>query len=76
MTTESEVHARNTPAHARSASHTLPLDGGALVYSQTQTGYVFATLFPTTKAAAWAVERGVAGRAGIRIRAACVARIA
>lgn len=64
---ETEVHTRNVPSHARTVSHTLPLDGGVLVYSQTQTGYVFATLFPADKAAAWAVECGVAARAGLNM---------
>ncbi len=65
MTRSLEVHDRNTPSHARTTSHVLPLDGGLLVYSQTQTGYVFATLFPSDKAAAWAVECGAARRAGL-----------
>lgn len=65
MTTHLEIHARNVPLHARTESRTLMLDGGVVVYNQTQTGYVFATLFPVSKESAWAVECGIASRAGI-----------
>jgi len=65
MSTEVEIHVWNTPSHARAAAKVLAIDGGSVVYCQTDTGYVFATLFPADNPSAWAVECAVSSRAGL-----------